>query len=121
MRIIDSEMANKYIGKVCGYDTSDGYEYGRIKYATASGIVIERLIKTGEGTFKEHPVAICPKSKNQITFKRFIKLIESESSLDNPTGVFSDGFDDIDIDDDIDNISECISECTSECISEDPV
>jgi len=119
MRIIDSEMANKCIGKVCGYDTSNGYEYGRIKYATSSGIVIERLMKIGEGEFKEHPVKVCPKSKNQITFKRFIKLIESESSLDNPTGISSDDFDfgvsTIDITDDI------TDEDISEIISEDPV
>lgn len=75
IRIRNQKVAETYIGRICTYNTTDGTEYGLIKYATLSEIVLERMLKTDDGHFVPHPISICARSKNRVTFSRRIFLI----------------------------------------------
>jgi len=74
-RITNLAEAEARIGRVCTYVTTEGREYGRILRATASEIVLERLSTAGGGIFVLHPVPVCPRSRNHVTYSRDIRLV----------------------------------------------
>ena len=76
VRMSDRAMAEAHVGRVCTYDTTEGREYGRILKATASEIVLERLSTAGAGVFVSHPVPVCPRSRNRVTYSRDVRLVE---------------------------------------------
>lgn len=76
VRMSDRATAEAHIGCVCTYDTADGREYGRILKATASEIVLDRLSTAGGGVFVAHPIPVCPRSRNRVTYSRDVRLVE---------------------------------------------
>jgi hypothetical protein len=83
---IDSEsFAQANIGAICEYNTSEGIEYGLILRVTPSELVLQRLMRTEDGSFAPHPEPICPRSKNRVTYmKRKVMLVclKEEESYD---------------------------------------
>jgi hypothetical protein len=76
VRMSDRATAEAHVGRVCTYDTAEGREYGRILRATASEIVLDRLSTAGGGVFVPHPVPVCPRSRNRVTYSRDVRLVE---------------------------------------------
>ena len=75
-RLSDHATAEAHVGCVCTYETTEGREYGRILRATASEIVLDRLSTAGGGVFVPHPVPVCPRSRNRVTYSRDVRLVE---------------------------------------------
>jgi len=76
IRLSDRATAEAHVGHVCTYETTEGREYGRILRATASEIVLDRLSTAGGGVFVPHPVPVCPRSRNRVTYSRDVRLVE---------------------------------------------
>jgi hypothetical protein len=76
VRMSDRATAEAHVGRVCTYETTEGREYGRILKATASEIVLDRLSTAGGGVFVPHPVPVCPRSRNRVTYSRNVRLVE---------------------------------------------
>jgi len=76
IRLSDRATAEAHVGCVCTYETTEGREYGRILKATASEIVLDRLSTAGGGVFVPHPVPVCPRSRNRVTYSRDVRLVE---------------------------------------------
>jgi hypothetical protein len=81
IRIHDRATAEANIGAVCTYNTADGREYGRILCATTSVVFLDRLCKTDTGVFAPHPIPICPRSKNNVTYSRLIQLVPEQAPV----------------------------------------
>jgi len=76
VRMSDRATVEAHVGHVCTYATAEGREYGRILKATASEIVLDRLSTAGGGVFVPHPVPVCPRSRNRVTYSRDVRLVE---------------------------------------------
>jgi hypothetical protein len=76
IRISRAETAKKHIGQVCKAHNKEGVaEFGRIRHVTPTSIVYERLTQKEDGEFIPHPESIHPKTRNNFSLTRDIKLI----------------------------------------------
>ena len=76
IRLSNAETAKKHIGQVCKAHNKEGVaEFGRIRHVTPTSIVYERLTQKEDGEFIPHPEPIHPKTRNNFSLTRDIKLI----------------------------------------------
>jgi hypothetical protein len=82
VRITDPTVAEAYTGAIVTYNTSDGPEYGRILRATPTQVALARLQLAVTGDFEPHPVSVCSRSRNAVTYSRDIRVVWTAAKMD---------------------------------------